>query len=51
MFEYARGYELERPDPEELKLSGSEELPEGWRRLGRSTTARWPATGADTLTP
>ena len=33
MFGYARVHERERPDPEELSLSGSEEVPEGWRRL------------------
>jgi hypothetical protein len=33
MFEYALRRELEGADPEKLRLSGSDEVPEGWRAL------------------
>lgn len=33
MFEYALRRELEGMDPEKLRLSGSDEVPEGWRPL------------------
>lgn len=33
MFEYALRRELEGTDPEKLRLSGSTDVPEGWRRL------------------
>ncbi|MGD8897033.1 MAG: hypothetical protein PVJ73_13430 [Acidobacteriota bacterium] len=33
MFEYALRRELEGTDPEKLRLSGSDEVPEGWRPL------------------
>jgi hypothetical protein len=33
MFEYALRRELEGTDPEKLRLSGSDEVPEGWRSL------------------
>jgi hypothetical protein len=33
MFEYALRRELQGADPEKLRLSGSDEVPEGWRSL------------------
>jgi hypothetical protein len=33
MFEFALRRELSGSDPEKLRLSGSEEVPEGWRSL------------------
>ena len=33
MFEYALRREMEGTDPEKLRLSGSAEVPEGWRPL------------------
>jgi hypothetical protein len=33
MFEYALRRELSGADPEKLRLSGSDEVPEGWRSL------------------